>query len=110
LAQIAIGGTNDARVDGNLVAPADSLDDALLKEAQELHLQCQRHVADLIEEQRSPLSQFDLPLHLPHCAREGPSFVSEEFALQEGLRYCAAIDDDKRSVAPWAPAVNRLRQ
>src|SRR5262249_42371231 len=110
LAQIAIGGANDARIDGNLLAPTDSLDDALLKEPQELHLQRQRHVADLVKEQRSALSQFDLALDLPHRTRKGALLVSEEFAFQQGLGYGPAIDNDKRSIASRALVVNRLSQ
>ena len=51
--QVLVGGAHDAHVDRNFLAPADALDDAVLQEAQQLGLQRQRHVADLVEEQRA---------------------------------------------------------
>ena len=58
--QIPVGGADDAHVDRDLLASADALDDAVLQEAQQLGLQRQRHVADLVEEQRAAVGGFDL--------------------------------------------------
>src|SRR3546814_10820502 len=54
---------HDPRVDGNLLAPADPLDHALLQETQQLDLERQRNVADFVEEQRAPRRLFDLADH-----------------------------------------------
>src|SRR3546814_20516055 len=51
---------HDPRVDGNLLAPADPLDHALLQETQQLDLERQRNVADFVEEQRDPRRLYDL--------------------------------------------------
>ena len=42
------------------LAPADALDRALLQEAQQLRLQRQRHVADLVQEERAAVGGLDL--------------------------------------------------
>ena len=55
-----MGGAHDAGVDVDRLAAADPLDDALLKEAQQLDLQRQRDVADLVEEQSPALRQLNL--------------------------------------------------
>ena len=49
----AVGRGDDADVDLLRLAVADAEDDALLQRAQELHLQVQRQLADLVEEERA---------------------------------------------------------
>ena len=58
--QVLVGRADDAHVDRDLLAAADALDHAVLQEAQQLRLQRQRHVADLVEEQRAAVGDLDL--------------------------------------------------
>ena len=51
--EVAVGGGEDADVDRLGVGVADPHDHPLLQRAQDLHLQRQRHLADLVEEQRA---------------------------------------------------------
>ena len=60
LLQVLVGRAHDAHVDRNLLPAADALDHAVLQEAQQLGLQRQRHVADLVEEQRAAVGDLDL--------------------------------------------------
>jgi alpha-D-ribose 1-methylphosphonate 5-triphosphate synthase subunit PhnL len=52
LLQVAVGGRDDAHVDLARSVAADGPHLAFLQHAQQLDLQLQRHVADLVEEQR----------------------------------------------------------
>src|SRR3546814_15841866 len=74
---------HDPRVDGNLLAPADPLDHALLQETQQLDLERQRNVADFVEEQRAPRRLFDLADHGLDRAGERALFVAEQFAFEQ---------------------------
>ena len=53
LLEDAVGRGDDADVDLLGLAVADAEDDALLQRAQELHLQVERQLADLVEEERA---------------------------------------------------------
>ncbi len=50
--QVARGGGDHARIEGHELVGAQRLDLAFLQRAQQLGLQAERHVADLVEEQR----------------------------------------------------------
>ena len=67
----------------DLLAAAHALDDAVLQEAQQLGLQRQRHVADLVEEQRAAVGQLDLADGLLRRARERALLVAEQLALEQ---------------------------
>ncbi len=83
-------------------APADALDHALLEEAQQLDLERQRHVADLVEEQRAAAGQLDLALGGLDRAGEGALLVPEQLAFEQGLGIAAQLIATK---APFAPAL-----
>ena len=55
LAQVAVGGGDDADIGADRRAPADRGELALLQHAQQPGLRLERHVADLVEEQRAAL-------------------------------------------------------
>ena len=88
---------DDAGVDRDRLAPADPLDHALLQEAQQLDLERQRHVADLVEEQRAALRLLDLALGGLDRAGEGALFVPEQLAFEQGLGDRGAVDRDERA-------------
>jgi len=56
-----VRGGDDARVHVDLAAPAEARDDPLLEHAQELGLHVERHVADLVEENRPTCGELELP-------------------------------------------------
>ena len=107
--QIAVRGANDPHVYGNLLATAQSLDHALLQETQHLGLDWQGHVTQLIEEQGSAFGRFDLARRALVSSGEGPLFVAEQFALDERLWYCCAVDRNKWLVRARRKMVNRTR-
>ena len=89
---------DDADVDLLGLAVADAVDDALLQRAEELHLEVQRELADLVEEERALVGDLELARARRDGARERALHVAEELALDEVLGDGAAVDDDERAV------------
>ena len=108
--EILVGRCNDAHVDRNLLATANAFNDLVLEEAQQLGLQRQRHVADLIQEQRAAIGVFDLAGRGLHGAGKCALLVAEEFGFQQLLRNGRAVDGDESLVASRAQGVQCARQ
>ena len=66
-------------------------------------------VADLVEENRAALGNFELAFLAILRAGERALFVSEEFAFQQRLRQSAAVNDDQRMKSSRAGVMNRPR-
>src|SRR4029079_12564627 len=60
LLEIAVGGGEDAHVDGDAPPPAELLDLPFLQDAQELGLKGERDVADLVEEDGAAAGELEL--------------------------------------------------
>src|SRR6478735_1531559 len=107
--QVLVRCANDARVDCYRLPPADPLDDPLLEEAQQLHLERQRNVADLVEEQGAAFGKLDLADVRFDGAGKGAALIAEQLGLQEVLGNGGAIDRDE---APLAATLfmNRARE
>ena len=88
---------DDADVDLLGLAVADAEDDALLERAQQLHLEVERQLADLVEEERALVGRLELAGPRRDGARERALHVAEELALDEVLGDGAAVDDDERA-------------
>ena len=94
----AVGRGDDADVDLLRLAVADAEDDALLQRAEELHLEVERQLADLVEEERALVGDLELARARRDGAGERALHVAEELALDQVLRDGAAVDDDERPV------------
>ena len=66
--QIAIGGSNDADVDGQAVVAADRHYDPFLHHAEQLGLEFQFQFADFVEEDRAAFGRTETA----HCRRSSP--------------------------------------
>ena len=99
LRQVLVRGGHQAEVD-LLVRLAAHADDALvLQHAQKRGLQFQRHVADLVEEERPSVGQLDLAgLAAALGAREAAALVAEELAFDEAGRDGGAVDGHEGSL------------
>jgi hypothetical protein len=98
-AQRAVGGGDDAHVDGPRVASAHRGDGAPLDGAQELGLQLERQLGDLVEEQRPALRLPEVAGVVAHRAGEGAAHVTEELALEEGAGERGAVERAEGPVA-----------
>ena len=59
LRQVAVGGGDNPHVDFDIAVAAQRAHLALLQDAQQLHLQRNRHITDLVEKQRTTLSGLE---------------------------------------------------
>ena len=87
-----MGRTNNPDVHRYFHAPSDSLDGSFLNEAKQFGLQWKRQITDFIKHQGATVCGFDFPKRHLGGTREGPFFVSKQFALKEVFRYRRAID------------------
>ena len=88
----------------------ETLDLVLLQDAQQLRLQLERHVADLVEEQRALVRELEPSDLLRQRAREGAFLMTEPFALEQSGRRRRAVHRHQRAVAPVARRVQRPRE
>jgi len=80
---------------------------ALLQHAQELDLSGDRHVADLVQEERAVLGVLEAAAAHLVGAREGALLVPEEFAFEDALREGGAVEADERPRASGGVVVYR---
>ena len=107
-AQVAVGCRDDPRiVDACRPFGTDLLDFAGLEEAQEQSLHPEGHLADLVEEDRPVLGQFELAGFVAIRPREAALDVTEEFGLEERFRDACAVDRDERLMGSGAGGVDR---
>ena len=96
---------DDAGIDGDLLAPANPLDRALLQEAQQLGLQGHRQIADFVKHQRAPIGGLDLAEGGLACTGECAAFIAEQLAFQQVFGDGRTVDRDEA-----APASGSLMQ
>ena len=102
--EIAVGRHDHACIERELGVSTDRAQGALLKYAKQLGLHLERHLADLVEQDRSGarLQEQTFARRLRIGERAGE--VTEQLALEQGRRHRAAVDRDQRLV------LARLRQ
>jgi hypothetical protein len=76
----------------------DAADGAGLEHAQQLGLQCQRQLADLVDQQRAAVRGLEQPLLARGRAGVGALFAAEQFIFDQVLAEGAAVDDHERPV------------
>jgi hypothetical protein len=101
LGQRPVGGSNNPHIHLHGFVVSYALQFSALHKTQKLGLQGQRHLADLVEEQRSPVCGFNAPDPAVHGPGKCAARVSEEFRLKQSLGDGRAIDGDKRLAASW---------
>ena len=102
-------GRDDAHVARYGAIAAHTLEGALLQDPQQLHLHLQRHVADLIEEQRAALGKLEASDARAQRPGERPFHVPEQFALDERRHQRPAVHRHKRPPSILPVEVNRPR-
>jgi hypothetical protein len=98
---------DDAQIHRYGRVAADPLKFLFLEDAQEFCLQFQGEIADLVEEHRAAVCQFQLALLELVRPGESPFLVTEKFTLQQLFGEAGAVDGDKWLQSPVAPIMNR---
>ncbi len=86
LAQVPVGGGDDAHVHPLQILAADAAELTLLQHAQQLGLRGERHLPDLVEEDGAAVGQLEEPLPERGGAGEGALLVPEELATPGASR------------------------
>ena len=91
------------------VERSDALHFLVLQNAQQLGLRGQRHIADLIQEQRAAVGVLEQPGLVVGGAGEGALDVAEQFAFKQRLHHGRAVQHHVAARRCRAQAVQRLR-
>ena len=68
----------------------------VLQHAQKFGLQRERHVSDLVQEDRASVRHFQFALLQAVRAGEGAAFMAEEFVFEQRFRQGHTVDDHQR--------------
>src|ERR1043166_4587520 len=109
LLQIAVCGRDQSNVDLLRTSASETFELAFLQRAQQLRLDLHRNIADLVQEKRSLVRQFQPSDLLRNSPREGASFVPEQFAFQQSGGNGRTIEFYKSPLLAPAMVVNGTR-
>ncbi len=101
-----IGRADQPEVGADHARAADRPEFPLLQQAQQLDLQLRRHLADLVEQQRTAARQLHQPDLVGNRAGERALLVAEQLRLHELGRDGGAVDLDERAARALAVLVN----
>ncbi|MNV50670.1 hypothetical protein D3C71_1426900 [compost metagenome] len=100
LAQVFLGGGDDADVQRDQLIAAQAFHHPLLQQTQQFHLNIQAHTFDFIEEQRAAIGEFELADTALLRTGEGARLMTEQLALDHRLGQRPGVDRNERSVTP----------
>ena len=109
LPEVAVRGRDNADVRLQRPRASDPLELALLQDAQDLCLRRPAHLAHFVEEQHAAGGQLDVTGLGLMSAREGATFVSEHFRLEQLLGQGRAIQGHERPVPPRGRGMDEAR-
>ena len=104
--EVPIGGGDDPRVDPQRSRSAHTFEFLLFEHPQQLALEPERHLADLVEQERASISQLEATGPGFRGPGEGAPFVSEQLALDQARRQRGAIDAHQRPRSAAAAVVH----
>ena len=93
--QVAMGGADDAHIDGERLVFADAADFAAFQHAQQFGLHRLGQLADFVEEQRAAVGDFEQADAVLVGAGEAAFAMAEQFAFDQTFRQRAAVDGDE---------------
>ena len=108
LAQVAVGGRDDARIHGDPLVGTDPLNLVRLQHAQQLHLPCQGQLADFVEEDGAGVRALEFALAIGRCAGECAPAMPEQLGLQQIVGNGPAVDGNERPVGPVPVGMDHL--
>ena len=108
-AQVLVGCGDDADVGTLDPRAADRGEVARLEDAEQPRLRVERHVTDLVEEQRAPLRLLEPPRRARRSSGEGTALVPEQFGLDQLARDRRHVDRNERCPPARPHVVDRAR-
>ena len=110
LLKVTVGGSHHPHHDLDLALAAEPDNRALLQRSQKLGLHRQRHLANFIEKNRTPVGLFKPAGTRRLRAGKCTALEAKQFRLKQRVRDGCAIDLDKRLVAPLARQMHCTRK
>ena len=107
LLQALVGRGDDAHVDADRGLAADAVELALGEHPQEPRLERQRHVADLVEEERAAVGLLEAAAALRIRPGEGAALVSEQLRLEQIRGDRSRVERDEGTLGARAVLVQR---
>jgi PAS domain S-box-containing protein len=107
LLEVLVRGRDDPHAGLDGLPAADPLELLLLQEPEHLGLGRERHVADLVQEDRPVVALLELADPLPVRPGERAPLVAEQLALDQPLGQRGTVDGEERLVGPAAVVVQR---
>src|SRR5690349_8167246 len=98
---------NDANINAESFVRTNAFETLFLKDAQDLRLRAQAHVADFVEEKRAAVSLLEFTSLVFRRAGKTALDVAEELGFDEFLGDRRAIDFDERALTAKARGVQR---
>ncbi len=93
--EVLVGRGDHAHVDADQLAAADAVELAVGEHAQQARLQRQRHVADLVEEQRAAIGLLEAAGVAARGAGERAGLVAEQFRFEQFGRNRRGVERDE---------------
>ena len=98
--EVGVGGRDEADIDAQRAAAAESFELAVFDDAQDLFLHQSRRGRDFVEEQGAFVRPLEAALVHARSAREGARFVAEQFALEQRIGYRRAVHLQEFRIPP----------
>ena len=108
LLEVLVRRGDHAHVALHRIVAADAIELPVGQDAQQPRLQVERHVADLVEEERAAVGLLEAPAPRRLRAGEGAALVAEELRLEQVLRDRRRVDRDERAARARAVLVQRV--
>ncbi len=106
--EFAVGGGEDASVEFDGLATADTLELALLENAEKLGLELGGEFADFVEEDGAAGGHFEFAGLAVDGSGKGTFFVAEEFAFEEAFAEDGAVEGEEGAFGTIAGAMDGL--
>ncbi len=95
LFETAVGGGDQTKVERNFLMRPDAFHDAFLQDPQQFGLQFGRHLADLVQKQRAPVREFELPCLALLGAGKGTALIAKEGGFEQVFGDRGTVDRNK---------------
>src|SRR5690606_12673173 len=99
--KILICRSYNSHIDRDRLGSPHPLKLLLLKYPQDLGLSFKRHISDLIQKERAPMSEIEFSSAQLGSSRKGAFFMPKQFTLNELLGDRSTIDLHKWAIVPW---------
>src|SRR2546430_13270556 len=100
LFELAIRRRDQSHIDGLRLRASHWNHFTLLEHSKQLDLRGRRRLADFVEEEASFGGGGEEATLVLDCTGERSLHVTEQLALEQALRQCAAVDGGKRPIGP----------